>query len=304
MNTARLYEFLVLAKVLNYSKAAKALYISQSVLSRHMQELEKEFGCALLVRSTHGVTLTEAGRVLANDGGALIKKCESALSHLREQKGPAQGKVRVGMCLEFSYSGHIRRFLQQFARDYPQIELIYDVLPFNTPQDTVTDYDVFFTPCDFPDLPAYVERIAVDRHGIYAILPPNHTLLSKASMHLYQLKGQTLVVPYANELFGPYARNYLLAEKAAKGQLSHIDVDNLSTALFLVSMGKGICLAPHYARNLLPHDTFVVAVSDQNCRFSEYLYYCKKENSVAELFFQEFKRQHHYARNPEKRQNR
>ena len=84
MNTARLYEFLVLAKVLNYSKAAKALYISQSVLSRHMQELEKEFGCAMLVRSTHGVTLTEAGRVLANDGGALIKKCESALSKFRE----------------------------------------------------------------------------------------------------------------------------------------------------------------------------------------------------------------------------
>lgn len=148
------------------------------------------------------------------------------------------------MCLEFSYSGHIRSFLQQFARDYPQIELIYDVPPFNIPQDTVTDYDVFFTPCDFPDLPVSVERIVVDRHEIYAILPPDHALLSKASMHLYQLKGQTLVAPYA--------RNYRLTEKAAKGQLSHIDVDNLSTALILVSMGKGICLVPHYARNLLP----------------------------------------------------
>lgn len=39
MNTARLYEFMVLSKVLNFSKAAKVLYISQSVLSRHIQEL-------------------------------------------------------------------------------------------------------------------------------------------------------------------------------------------------------------------------------------------------------------------------
>lgn len=291
MNTARLYEFLVLAKVLNYSKAAKALYISQSVLSRHMQELEREFGCVLLIRSTHGVSLTEAGRVLANDGGALIKKCESALGHLREQRGPAQGKVRVGMCLEFSYSSHIRSFFQQFVRDYPEIELIYDVLPFNTPEEIVTGYDLFFTPCDFPDLPNFVERIHVDRHGIYAILPPNHALLSKASMRLHQLKGQTIIVPYASELFGPYARNYLQTEKAAKGQLSHIDVDNLSTALFLVSMGKGICLAPHYVRNLLPHDTFVVAIADGACKFDEYLYYCKGENSAAELLFHEFRRQ-------------
>lgn len=288
MNTSRLYEFLVLSKTLNYSKAAKVLYISQSVLSRHMQELEKEFGCTLLIRSTHSVALTEAGRVLAHEGGSLIKKCESALNHLREGKSHIQGKVRIGISLEFSYSGHIRSFLQQFTREYPQTELIYDVLPFNTPQETIEAYDLFFTPCDFLDLPGFVERASIGRHGIYAILPPNHVLLSKSSIRLFELKGQTIIVPYADELFGPYARNYLLTEKAVKGQLSHIEVNNLPTALFLVSMGKGICLAPHYAKNLLPHDTFVVPVADQNCRFDEYLYYCNRENRAAELVFREF----------------
>lgn len=33
------------------------------------------------------------------------------------------------------------------------------------------------------------------------------------------------------------------AKKATKGQMSIIQVDNLSTALFLVSMGNGICIA-------------------------------------------------------------
>ena len=42
MNTGRLYEFLVLSRLLSYSKAADALYISQSVLTKHIQELEKE----------------------------------------------------------------------------------------------------------------------------------------------------------------------------------------------------------------------------------------------------------------------
>lgn len=295
MNTARLYEFLVLSKALNYSKAAKILYISQSVLSRHIQELENEFGCALLIRSTHGVSLTEAGRVLAREGDSIIKKCESALTHLRERKGAVQGKIHMGMCLEFSYSEHIRAFLQRFDRIYPEIELIYDVLPFNTPQEVIQGYDLFFTPCDFPDLSGFADRAYTGKHGICAILPPNHALLPKSSMRLFELKRQTIIVPYASELFGPYARNYLLAEKAVKGRLSHIEANNLSTALFLAAMGKGICLAPHYAKNLLPHDAFVVSIADQACGFDEYLYYCNRENSAAGLFFQEFRRQYQQA---------
>ena len=41
MNTNRLYEFQVLAEVLSYSKAPKRLFISQSILTRHIQELER-----------------------------------------------------------------------------------------------------------------------------------------------------------------------------------------------------------------------------------------------------------------------
>ena len=62
MNTGRLYEFLVLSKLLSFSKAAEALYISQSVLTRHIQELEKEMVVPLLNRSTHSVTLTDGSR--------------------------------------------------------------------------------------------------------------------------------------------------------------------------------------------------------------------------------------------------
>ena len=59
MNTERLYEFLVLSHVLNYTRAAKALYISQPILTRHIQALEAELGMPLFRRTTHGVTLTE-----------------------------------------------------------------------------------------------------------------------------------------------------------------------------------------------------------------------------------------------------
>ena len=65
MKTEKLYEFLVLSKTLNYSRAAETLYISQSALSKHILEIEQELNTQLFLRTTHDVKLTEAGLYLA-----------------------------------------------------------------------------------------------------------------------------------------------------------------------------------------------------------------------------------------------
>ena len=288
MNTGRLYEFLVLSKLLSFSKAAEALYISQSVLTRHIQDMEKEMGVPLLNRTTHGVTLTEAGRILAKEGPELINKCNSAMRRLRSQNMPAQGSIRIGIGLELSYSNTIRKFMQEFLTRYPDIDLKYDVYPGNTPIQTALQYDLFFTPCIYHEIPSTTSRLLARRRGTFAVLPPSHPLMSESAVSLHQLVGQTIIVPHAQELFGPYAQNWMLAEKATRGQISTIKVDNLSTALFLVSMGKGICIVPRYVKNMISPETFIVGISDQNCRFDEYLYYNENGNGAAKLFFDEY----------------
>ena len=288
MNTGRIYEFLVLSKLLSYSKAADALYISQSVLSKHIQDLEKELGCQLLTRTTHGVALTDAGRVLAKDAPSLINKCDSTLRRLRSQNAWSQGSVRIGIALEFSFSNHIRSFFKVFSSRYPDIELKYDVFSGSTPSYVASECDILFTPCVYHDIPDNIHRHLVRHHGTHVILPPQHPLISTSAIYLHQLTGQTIIVPHAQELFGPYAQNWMLAEKATKGQISTIKVDNLPTALFLVATGKGICIAPRYAKNLMPPDTFDIPISDLNCRFDEYLYFNETDSEAAKLFYEEF----------------
>lgn len=289
MNTNKIYEFLILSKLLSYTRAAETLYTSQSVLTRHIQELEKELGVPLLKRTTHEVVLTEAGKILAKEGQALINKCDSAMLRLRSRSLHTKGTIRISLGLEFSYSTHIRKFCQEFSNRYPDIELRYDVMTANTPSHVALEHDIFFTPCLFVDLPPNIRQIPVRAHGTELILPPNHPLMSKQAVYLHQLAGQTIIVPHAEEPFGPYAQNYMLAEKATKGQVSIIKVDNLPTALFLTAMGKGVCIAPRYAKNLTTMDTFSVTISDRNCRFDEYLYYNESENGAAALFFEEFR---------------
>ena len=291
MNTNRLYEFLVLADVLSYSKAAKRLFISQSILTRHIQELERELDAELFQRNTHGVALTEVGRMLARRSQELIDKWASAQGRLLRRSMRALGTIRIALSLEFSYSGHIRSFLENFSRRYGDIELIYDVISGSMGSQAFADYDFVFTSNDYDPLPPSVKRLHVRRHGAYLLLPPGHSLMSKSAVYLHQLARQTVVIPFADERFSPYARNLLLAEKATNGQIASIKVDDLHTALFLVSMGKGVCIAPNYVLRVAPSGTFHVTISDQGCHFDEYLYYNETENDAARLFFDDFSKE-------------
>lgn len=61
MNTMQLSCFVEVAAQLSFSKAAEALHVSQPTVSNQIKALEDELGCALLVRSTRTVRLTDDG---------------------------------------------------------------------------------------------------------------------------------------------------------------------------------------------------------------------------------------------------
>ncbi len=62
-----LREFVCVANCLNFTMAAKQLYISQPALTRHINALEEEIGVQLLLRSTHSVELTPVAKTVLAD---------------------------------------------------------------------------------------------------------------------------------------------------------------------------------------------------------------------------------------------
>lgn len=67
--------FLAAAQTLNFSKAAKSLYISQPSLSQRIQALEQELGAPLFYRNRQQMALTGAGR-------ALLPRVQTALTEI------------------------------------------------------------------------------------------------------------------------------------------------------------------------------------------------------------------------------
>lgn len=294
MTTENLYEFLILSKTLNYSKAAENLYISQSVLSKHIQQMEAELQTSLFHRNTHGITLTEAGVLLAQKAKALIDQCDTAVNLLHAADMPASGTIRIACALELSYAAHIQIFVGRFMERYPHIQVDLTVCSEGTPESLLadSDYDFIFTPCEYLNLTPPIHAHLLQSHGTYVAVYPGHPLLSKSLIPLKALSGETIIVPFADEFFGPYAQNWLLVQKYTHEKNDCIKVPNLSTALFLVSAGRGIAIVPRYAKNFAAANIFMIGLSNEECRFNEYFYYIERaENDAAKLFYEEFQRE-------------
>jgi len=63
MDIEYIKDFVVLAEVGNYLEAADQLFISQSSLTRHIQQLEKDLGITLFDRTTRKVALNKYGQM-------------------------------------------------------------------------------------------------------------------------------------------------------------------------------------------------------------------------------------------------
>lgn len=76
--------------------AADRLSISQSALSRRLQQLETELDAELLVRGRHGAELTGLGEATVARARSLLLRYEELRRDLRELQGLTAGTVRVG----------------------------------------------------------------------------------------------------------------------------------------------------------------------------------------------------------------
>src|SRR5437870_12035704 len=96
MTFRQLETFLAVARAKSFTRAGEALHVSQSTLSQHVLELERELGVRLFDRLGRAVTLTEAGRLLEEHGGRVASTVASARRVIDELKGLERGSLVIG----------------------------------------------------------------------------------------------------------------------------------------------------------------------------------------------------------------
>lgn len=96
INFLNLEYFLVAAEELNFTKAAKRLFISQQSLSNHISNMEKEFDVMLFNRTTP-LTLTYAGQALKARSRQILELKEETYRELADIKDFSVGQLTLGI---------------------------------------------------------------------------------------------------------------------------------------------------------------------------------------------------------------
>lgn len=111
----------------SFSAAAKRLKLGQPAVSKSIAQLEERLGVRLLLRSTRGLTATDAGLQFYEHAKRAIEEVELAEQVVRDASSSLSGTLRVSAAVTFARL-HILPGLKQFMSRHPnlQIDIILD----------------------------------------------------------------------------------------------------------------------------------------------------------------------------------
>ena len=97
MDLKQLEYFVRVAELGSFTRAAAALDVAQSALSRQIRLLEVELRQNLLVRNGRGATPTEAGKLLVEHGRGILHQMARAREDMDRMRGGLSGRVAIGL---------------------------------------------------------------------------------------------------------------------------------------------------------------------------------------------------------------
>jgi len=106
----------------SFSGAAKQLRVGQPAVSKSIAQLEDRLGVRLLLRSTHGLTATEAGRNFYERAKRAIEEAEEAELAARSAGAMLSGRLRICAPVTFARLQVVSR-LAIFLAEHPAIDI-------------------------------------------------------------------------------------------------------------------------------------------------------------------------------------
>ena len=235
MELRQLKYFVMSAEYLNFSEAAKHLYITQSTLSQQIKQLENELGFPLFLRNSRHIILTEAGEEFLPFAQKTIQDAEDGVQRLFDLQNVKAGTLRVGVT--YSLSSVLTEGLLRFMKQYPDVklEICYETVNSLLVLLKARKLDFVLSYKPVNEMPE-IDTISLFENSLSAVVSSSHPLAERKKITLSELQTTSLVLP-SREL---QAR--MMLERLMEGKdfvlTSQVELNETNILLQLVATGN------------------------------------------------------------------
>lgn len=194
MELRQLKYFVKTAETLNFSEAARCLYITQSTLSQQIRALEDELGCPLFFRDSHSVALTEYGERMLPLARQTAIDADTCKSQIKDLQDVITGTLNIGST--FSFGPVLKEAVHKFISQYPGIRLNVTNRSMEELMDMLRRREVDFVMAFKSNVPYDdIESKVLFEDHLSVIMRRDHPLSGHESLTPEELKRYRLAIP-------------------------------------------------------------------------------------------------------------
>ncbi len=244
MDINTLSYFVTLADTLNFTKAAKIHFISQTTMSRQIANLEETLGVKLILRNTSKAELTYEGKKFYEDIKVVLNDYAYAVKHVKNIAFE-NSILRIGFSDELE-----REELIEIIKKYQALEnniaFHIESAPFS---DLVAGlkswkYDLIFTLTHVIIEHNDFESFTVFEYPVVIGVGAEHPLSNRKCIHANELENETIIVPEICDSIDQY--NYIMSSCKEDGYIPQfISVNSINDQKAMISLGKGVAFFPN-----------------------------------------------------------
>ena len=255
MNTLTIREleyFVAVANHFNFSKAAKELHLTQPPLSRQIQSLEGKLGVKLMNRNTHGVALTDAGRMFLEDGRSILNHLDRATQAVQRLCKGETARLRlafIGALLDEK----LVRLIQDFREEYPTCQVqVTDLAPSaQLAALQAGEMDGGFVGARPSKKLKGIEFVPWASEPLLLAIPENHPLAKIQKLAWLHLRNLNWVM-VSRGAATAFREQFSALEKSHRLNARILqESDRLPAILTMVAAGNGVTLVPQSVVHLI-----------------------------------------------------
>lgn len=238
--------FVAIVEQGTFQKAGDALSLTQTGLSRRLQQLESHLGVLLIDRTTRSWSLTTVGAEFLPKARRLVQELESAFTDLREATRQARGTVSLA-CVATAARQFLPEVLVRYMREFPHNQVkIMDAAAPDVAEAVLqrrAEFGINVLARPHPDLISET----LTRDSFVLMCREDHPLAAREQMRWRELQNRSDLILLSGGSGNEVILEYTLS-RLKLGLQGRLEAQRPSTAMGLVAAGAGIVILPRMTR--------------------------------------------------------